>query len=1450
MAKKTNRDDFPSRVVKLLADRTGHRCSFPGCPNPTVGAALKGPEVVRTGVAAHIHAAAPGGRRYKRIMTPAERSSQDNGIWLCQLHARIVDAPDSTYEAEVLQSWKTAAELNAARRVIGLPLGPGHQIPQSGEALASAIAADLANFRRSVLAPVQPIELVLRIDGIDEPVTASGVAALHLAARDVVLSAPPGAGKSVTMAQIAESLQARGALPLYVPLGEWAPLNVSLLQAISQRRGFMGIGTAGLEASLGQPGVVLVLDGWNELDEDSRGRVRSEITRLRRDYPDLRFVISTRHHAPPPPVDGLIARIQDLDRNQQVAIAGTRLGEAGVRLINIARRTPGLRELIATPLYLSALLEIAPDGPLPATKEEVLRGFVAAHDRDEARLEALRRVTSGFEVNFIGRLATAAIETSATALTEEDARRVVADEQNRLHDAGQIAIRQQPNDILAALSDHHLLVHTAAGQPYQFQHQQVLEWLASGNVEQLMQQAATDETAQRTLRETVLNVVAWEQSILFACERLSRGDAEGQDAAAEAILLALQVDPMLAARMIQRSGNSVWARISPDIQRFVQRWHTAGRGDRAALFVVRTGRPEFAEIVWPLLGDGQGRIFRAEDGFQVSVLGADAVTRTLALPAERKRSLMWQFSMEGGIAGIDLVEEIATAEPHAGLKAQGVAALDFVGASQQLQNVLRTASDETFDYLARGPAVRHLDDSNLRQRFDGAVKRAMALGSSPGDRLIAAISGDGDPDSVAQIISEIEIPDGHNQVAGLIQRAHERFPRAVALGLLQRCRAGQGAPYWTPRLIAAADLDLEDDELVACVRSPDRRDRRAEAAVVALGPNSVIKLIDDLLAALKQQYNPDGSINRPAQVYYHHLLRRLQHARPGVLVKAVQARAKQDDLRAMTALADLLMADRSVINHQSAPYSQTEQDEIAGLLDVWAEQLLSAAEPDRSTLSELVGLAKLAPSVRRLPLLQRMLDADLSGWRREKESLQTSHARLGQARMSFCNLYQGAFAAIRDPAVAAMLEPYLTDEEFGVSAAVVIRNEWLNENLPARRGLIDRLADYSGVGSRRAKQASDPIATSPPAEQIFAAIDQLMANGEFAASPQMQRLAVRLAVVAAPLPHGKRAETIRSLLGFGERRDRGDLLAALAWSGEMIDSGLILPEIDEILAEAKTKAWMLDQNQDQLRIWLELLAFSDNPGFIPRVIATLPDHARLPWRLEGVVSALGNTPDDVAIDVLFQLAIADRRLMENFGWQQAIGRKEPLAVGRRLADLIVGASAAGKLSGDARPALEMLAGTMAVNADLRREVYERFSTVEPDASRAALAYVIMQAPDAEGLVLVVQDLVRTGKPFPSGQWQAIEKIVTRHELVEDSSSTYVVHPVAVGDLRKSLLGMVTNGGKQDAAATCLTIIDDIRDEYGAAYGEPRHPDLASGRPWPMPQNEDAAPAEQPHAVTF
>jgi hypothetical protein len=59
--------------------------------------------------------------------------------------------------------------------------------------------------------------------------------------------------------------------------------------------------------------------------------------------------------------------------------------------------------------------------------------------------------------------------------------------------------------------------------------------------------------------------------------------------------------------------------------------------------------------------------------------------------------------------------------------------------------------------------------------------------------------------------------------------------------------------------------------------------------------------------------------------------------------------------------------------------------------------------------------------------------------------------------------------------------------------------------------------------------------------------------------------------------------------------------------------------------------------------------------------------------------------------------------------------------------------------------------------------------------------------------------------------------------------------VPVGGLRQRLFALTTDGGPVDAAARWLRQIDAIRDEHGMPEIEPRHPDLASGKPWPIMQ---------------
>lgn len=111
------RDDFSALTKRRLAKRAGFKCSFPGCNRSTIGPSEEGNTAVsNTGIAAHISAASSGqgARRYDPEMTPSERSSIENGIWMCELHAGLIDTDEVRFTTKKLKRWKHLAEVLAS----------------------------------------------------------------------------------------------------------------------------------------------------------------------------------------------------------------------------------------------------------------------------------------------------------------------------------------------------------------------------------------------------------------------------------------------------------------------------------------------------------------------------------------------------------------------------------------------------------------------------------------------------------------------------------------------------------------------------------------------------------------------------------------------------------------------------------------------------------------------------------------------------------------------------------------------------------------------------------------------------------------------------------------------------------------------------------------------------------------------------------------------------------------------------------------------------------------------------------------------------------------------------------------------------------------------------------------------------------------------------------------
>ena len=94
-------------------------CSNPNCAKLTSGPQKDANKVLNIGVAAHITAASKGGVRYDAALTQTERKSVENGIWLCQNCAKLVDNDAVRYTVDLLRKWKLLGEESARLRVEG-----------------------------------------------------------------------------------------------------------------------------------------------------------------------------------------------------------------------------------------------------------------------------------------------------------------------------------------------------------------------------------------------------------------------------------------------------------------------------------------------------------------------------------------------------------------------------------------------------------------------------------------------------------------------------------------------------------------------------------------------------------------------------------------------------------------------------------------------------------------------------------------------------------------------------------------------------------------------------------------------------------------------------------------------------------------------------------------------------------------------------------------------------------------------------------------------------------------------------------------------------------------------------------------------------------------------------------------------------------------------------------
>ncbi|MER8400416.1 hypothetical protein [Mesorhizobium sp. M1348] len=390
-ATASQRDNFTAATKRVLAQRVGWLCSNPACTLPTVGPEMGGPGTNNIGVAAHITAASEGFARYNARLTPEERKSADNGIWLCSNHAHMIDHDEKNFPVELLNIWKKDAEERAYQQLLGngtarverlgaelaeglqnlkeqLGLPSADDLPTLQAKVSAAARTHLESFSRE--GPAHAVSLGLTTPGKHAPFSHVEMARALRACGTVSLVAEPGQGKSTTLNQLGIELLAEGPTPLFVPLAEVGAGVDDLFAWVISRHAFAGIRSEHLKFLAEHGELAFLFDGWNEVSPVARVALIRTLRALRREFPLLVMCVATRAQAGAVPFAARSMAIDRLSDAQQDDITRPH-GERGHNLLDRVRRTPGVRDLARVPFYLQALLKVTDLGALPATTLDV-----------------------------------------------------------------------------------------------------------------------------------------------------------------------------------------------------------------------------------------------------------------------------------------------------------------------------------------------------------------------------------------------------------------------------------------------------------------------------------------------------------------------------------------------------------------------------------------------------------------------------------------------------------------------------------------------------------------------------------------------------------------------------------------------------------------------------------------------------------------------------------------------------------------------------------------------------------------------------------------------------------------------------------------------------------------------------------------------------------------------
>lgn len=1295
--------------------------------------------------------------------------------------------------------------------------------------LRMAAEADVESWRRGFDPyPIAPLFQLLdraadEVAGSSE-IDLAGLVERISSERTAVIEAEPGAGKSVSLVQIAGQILATAAdmIPMICPLPRAASLSQSIFRYLEQRDSLVAEGVADISSAARSGRLILLLDGWNELSADKREWAWGQIGELQRQYPTMMLVIATRSGSPAPFGFARRYALIPFNRTRQFEFAHALLGDAGHGLLLRARSIATLRPLLSTPLLLRAILRQGAAGKLPTDRESTIAAAVAEANAVPERRQALQRVLKDVEHEVLVSIACAMMWMQTTELAQAELYGAIDDECCRLREAKRLFVGVNVADAAEVLVAHHLLVSSGSGsdRTYGFQHQLFQEWFAAWRIDDLLLQVETGAIPSDLA--TIVDEPFWTVALLLSAER-ARGSEPAVGALARLILWMLGIDPILAAEMIQRSADAVWEAINARVRAFADQWKTEDDG-RASAFMLLTGKPTFASAIWAALRAERNLFFqlrRSTGVIPVSALEADWDAEFPRLPKEARRALLADLIDQGDRAALDIVVKSAAIDPEADVVRTTVDYLDYHEESEHLDRLLDVLPDPMWAAIAdrsrlESAAGRH------RTRWR-EVRSANAKAATGAARIMLAMETDAVPadEIVEETLALLDDKKRDQRIP--LQEVAEHFPELLAQKLTVRVLEGRPLPYDGAGLIVGAKVE-QQAELEAIALAEERYSERHSMAAFLLNEERLADLLKRLMTLAD---SPGGRRSKD----YRAISEVLAHARLERIAPLLGSLQSKSAAQA-AALAD------TVASWHGARRDRQSFDVPAELLPALTAQIRSWTQ---IVLGEMDGprwqlecCARAIGRLRQTELIDDLVALRAADEARRKvqlEHFKASHYQsreFDEARMNYNNMYRAALVAIGGQPVIAILLDLLENFEFAVDAAAAlveltgVEAGQDREMFPAS---LQRLPERKAALLKRRSESASPIAT-----KLLDMIEALIIKGD----PNSVDLAARLAGPATGMHYGDRWPVFAAVLEQPVAwSTKSSLCRALAMQGETLPTEVVRSGIDAALAELAAKKWASDNDHWLVREWLQLVAFAENP------LAALPDLACLPrqvtygHQLSDLASALARTARPTAVPTLLRLKEFDPEMRSNHSWLEAF-------VTLRTEE-----------------AAEALLGQLLASADVKRgpsgysvtnllsQLFNTFPAVKEKAiaaipaSAPATAYMLA---DAVAGVMSEDDAIRLlemttdtdADPVGRAMTGSMRDFAITRRPVEGTSNLFEMEATSMARLRRRAFGLIIDQAPAARWAHRILVgIDRLRDEYGKPQDEPYHPDLGRNRAWPL-----------------